>query len=64
MKRLPTDALVIAALVALALVVRSLFVGLVGLAHDEPFTVYWAHRPLAGCSPVEARTTRRSISCW
>jgi len=47
MKRLPTDALVIAALVALALVVRSLFVGLVGLTHDEPFTVYWAHRPLA-----------------
>ena len=34
MKRLPTDALVIAALVALALVVRSLFVGLVGLTHD------------------------------
>lgn len=47
MKRLPADALAIAALVALALVVRSLFVGLVGLAHDEPFTVYWAHRPLA-----------------
>ena len=47
MKRLPVDPLVIAALVALALVVRSLFVGLVGLTHDEPFTVYWAHRPLA-----------------
>lgn len=47
MKRLPADALAMVALVALALVVRSLFVGLVGLAHDEPFTVYWAHRPLA-----------------
>lgn len=47
MKRPPTDALAIAALVTLALVVRGLFTGLAGLTHDEPFTVYWAHRPLA-----------------
>ncbi len=47
MKRTPTDALVLVALVTLALVVRSLFMGLASLTHDEPFTVYWAHRPLA-----------------
>lgn len=47
MSRLRADQLTIPALVLLALVVRALFAGINELAHDEPFTVYQAHRPLA-----------------
>lgn len=46
MRREATDTFVILALVLLCGVVRALFIGLNELAHDEPFTVYWAHRSL------------------
>ncbi|MBK7270073.1 MAG: glycosyltransferase family 39 protein [Flavobacteriales bacterium] len=46
MRRGSTDVFVVVALLLLCGVVRALFIGLNELAHDEPFTLYWAHRPL------------------
>ncbi|MCB9171246.1 MAG: glycosyltransferase family 39 protein, partial [Flavobacteriales bacterium] len=46
MKRWHTDTFSVALLVALAVVVRSLFAGTAELSNDEPFTVFQAHRDL------------------
>ncbi|MCB0791718.1 MAG: glycosyltransferase family 39 protein [Flavobacteriales bacterium] len=47
MKRWHADTLAIAALVALATMVRALFAGASDLANDEPFTLFQAHRDLS-----------------
>ncbi len=47
MRRPGPDAPWVAVLVLAAVITRGLFAGLAGLTHDEPFTLYWAHRPLS-----------------